>query len=376
MKKTAERICAVALACCLVSAIPMTGFSSQPSSLHASSVDIVVLMDLSGSVVRRYETGFLPVLDWTKQFQKPGDRVAVVVFGSKARTIHPLMPSNEFKPDSENLRIFRSSKYTDVVAGLNAARRHLEKSDRKKLVILFSDGHMDLQRGHGAVERSRRYLQKELIPAMVSDGISIISLIPQSRTVDYSLLSELSERTGGQMLSSDQNLPWKVREDWLGSPERSKTSAELPAQSAAKPSGDAPAVAGIAKPQQAASPTTDPSVTGVSQATIYRLMAVSALVFLAVLAVMAAIIIKFVRNAGSHVSANESAQDSRLLQMLEDVRSLRASFAESEDDTPREAAMIEADAPSEEMPEITATLATSFLEYDKTVFSHSCTEKN
>lgn len=167
-------------------------------------LDVVLVMDSSGSMKKNDP----------QELRKPAarllisllgghDRVSVVSFSDQGYPIVYLTPT---MPEQNQAKLFGavekiSSKgaYTNISAALQAADRVLdrdEEENRKRMIVLMSDGRMDL----GEAQESKQAIEDvltEVVPGLKEQGVAIhtIAFTDQS---DTRLLQGIAALTGGQ----------------------------------------------------------------------------------------------------------------------------------------------------------------------------------
>src|SRR6266705_927285 len=133
-------------------ALAQPRLTRSETKISASGVDIVVALDMSGSMVSedfevrgKRVNRFNMARDVLKQFidERPNDRIGLVVFASQAYIATPLTLDHEFL--QENLdRLEMGSinqNQTAIGDGLGTAVNRLrEQKSKSKIVILMTDG--------------------------------------------------------------------------------------------------------------------------------------------------------------------------------------------------------------------------------------------
>lgn len=132
-------------------ALAQPRLSRSEQTIHASGVDIVVAMDLSGSMESEdFEIGGQRVnrINMAKQVLKqfidkrPNDRVGLVAFAAKAYIACPLTLDHDFlEQNLDRLKLHLIEDGTAIGSGLSAAVNRLRDLKAKsKIVILMTDG--------------------------------------------------------------------------------------------------------------------------------------------------------------------------------------------------------------------------------------------
>lgn len=167
-------------------------------------VDAVLLLDASGSMrvtdpqQLREEGAKLFI-----QFLKPGDRLSIIAFDQEARIIRPLSAYERDQSDAitKNIaEVGNSGEYTDLLAGIKAAKELLEKEirpDANPVIVLLSDGKMDPQPIMGSPMLRTTDLMNNYMPELKAKGIKVHTLA-FSEQADKELLQQVALATEGQ----------------------------------------------------------------------------------------------------------------------------------------------------------------------------------
>ncbi len=195
----------------IVALVPMESVAQ-----NARPVDAVLLMDMSGSMWKtRPRKSVKKVFAWGIELVGEKDRIALVTLGDKSRVSRELTKVEKDDDLSALLHILtEKSNYTDVAAGLEQAYYMLKTSarpDAERVIILFSDGKIDLIGGVSANERSTLYLRDILIPAMNKQRVRVFAFVPGGLSADYPLLQELTQRTDGEYFHGLSKTPPEFR---------------------------------------------------------------------------------------------------------------------------------------------------------------------
>ncbi len=132
-------------------ALAQPRFSKSETTIRASGVDIVVAMDLSGSMesedfeIRGERVNRLVMAKAVlKQFveKRPNDRIGLVAFAGKAYIACPLTIDHDFlEQNIDRLKLHMIEDGTAIGSGLSAAVNRLRDLKAKsKIVILMTDG--------------------------------------------------------------------------------------------------------------------------------------------------------------------------------------------------------------------------------------------
>jgi len=136
----------------LIVALAQPRLTKSETQVHASGVDIVVALDMSGSMVSedfevqgKRVNRFNMARDVLKQFieKRPNDRIGLVVFASQAFIATPLTLDHDFLLQNlERLQIgVIDENRTAIGSALSTAVNRLrELKSKSKIVILMTDG--------------------------------------------------------------------------------------------------------------------------------------------------------------------------------------------------------------------------------------------
>ena len=126
-------------------------FVESETSIKASGVDIVVAIDLSGSMESedfrlngKQVNRLIIAKDTLKKFidRRPGDRIGLVAFAGKAYIAAPLTLDHDFlQLNVDRLQLHQIEEGTAIGSGLAAAVNRLrDLKSKSKIVILMTDG--------------------------------------------------------------------------------------------------------------------------------------------------------------------------------------------------------------------------------------------
>jgi Ca-activated chloride channel family protein len=126
-------------------------FVESETAVKASGIDIVVAIDLSGSMesedfeLKGQRVNRLTIAkDVLKKFvdKRPGDRIGLVAFAGKAYVAAPLTLDHDFlQMNIDRLELHTIEDGTAIGSGLSAAINRLrELKSKSKIVILMTDG--------------------------------------------------------------------------------------------------------------------------------------------------------------------------------------------------------------------------------------------
>jgi Ca-activated chloride channel homolog len=184
--------------------------SSRDDNLELEGIDIVIALDMSGSmeerdlVPNRLEAAKAVIQDFVRR--RPSDRIGVVIFGREAYTYTPLtLDHGTLQRMVADLRSgIVDGRGTAIGNGLGVALARLRKSDAKsKVVILLTDG--DNNSGNISPTQAATFAQKM--------GVKIYTILAGARDsaaeeddsgqgrarypVNPKLLEEIASMTGG-----------------------------------------------------------------------------------------------------------------------------------------------------------------------------------
>ncbi|MBN8549935.1 MAG: VWA domain-containing protein [Deltaproteobacteria bacterium] len=170
---------------------------------QSDKVDAVLLLDASGSM-RVTDPGRLrdEGAKLFTQFLKSGDRLAILSFSEEAQTIRPLEEYGAEQGEQVSKQIAsvgNSGQFTNLLAGIKAAKDLLEKSKRdgaSPAIILLSDGKMDPAPASGIAATLTTELLNTVLPDLKADGIKVHTLAFSDQT-DQDLLAQIAVATEG-----------------------------------------------------------------------------------------------------------------------------------------------------------------------------------
>lgn len=182
---------------------------SRPSGMiPASGRDIVLAMDLSGSMEREdFDLNGAPLsrLDAVKRVAsrlvagREGDRIGLVIFGDRAYFAQPLtFDVRAVARAIHEAQIGISGRATAISDGLGLAMKRLVASEApSRVVVLFSDG-SDTSGRVDAVEAARLAADKGIRIHTVALGPQDMETAPKTRdAVDSETLRALAGASGG-----------------------------------------------------------------------------------------------------------------------------------------------------------------------------------
>lgn len=192
----------------LVIALAGPQLDRQTALTEASGRDILLALDLSGSMEKRdFSLDGQPIsrLDAVKRVAsrfvaaRRGDRIGLVVFGDRAYVAQPLT----FDVDAvaraiREAQIGISGRATTISDGLGLAIRRLSASDAPtRIVVLLSDG-VDTAGSVGAVDAARLAARHGIRVHSIALGPDDLETRPKLRdAVDAATLRGVAEASGG-----------------------------------------------------------------------------------------------------------------------------------------------------------------------------------
>jgi Ca-activated chloride channel family protein len=199
-------------------------FVESETAVKASGIDIVVAIDLSGSMesedfeLNRQRVNRLVIAkDVLKKFveRRSGDRIGLVAFAGKAYVAAPLTLDHDFlRMNIDRLELHTIEDGTAIGSGLSAAVNRLrELKSKSKIVILMTDG----QNNAGKVPPvTAAEAAKALGMKVYTIGVGIRGYAPYPVMVfgqktyrqvqvdiDEETLTAVAEKTGGKYFRAD-----------------------------------------------------------------------------------------------------------------------------------------------------------------------------
>lgn len=192
----------------LVIALAGPQLDRQTALTEASGRDILLALDLSGSMEKRdFSLDGQPIsrLDAVKRVAsrfvaaRRGDRIGLVVFGDRAYVAQPLTFDVDAVARAINeAQIGISGRATTISDGLGLAIRRLSASDAPtRIVVLLSDG-VDTAGSVGAVDAARLAARHGIRVHSIALGPDDLETRPKSRdAVDAATLRGVAQASGG-----------------------------------------------------------------------------------------------------------------------------------------------------------------------------------
>lgn len=209
----------------LIIALARPQFTRTDTSIRASGVDIVIALDLSGSmesedfVIKGQQVNRLTVAkDTISKFveRRPNDRIGLVAFAGRAYIAAPLTLDHDFlQANLARLQLHQIEDGTAIGSGLSAAVNRLrELKSKSKIVILMTDG----QNNAGKVQPlTATEAAKALGVKVYTIGVGIRGFAPvpvyfpggqkmyqrQRVDIDEDTLTAMADKTGGKYFRAD-----------------------------------------------------------------------------------------------------------------------------------------------------------------------------
>jgi Ca-activated chloride channel family protein len=201
-------------------------FVESETSVKASGIDIMVALDLSGSMeaedfeLNRQRVNRLVIAkDVLKKFveKRPGDRIGLVAFAGKAYVAAPLTLDHDFlQLNIDRLELHTIEDGTAIGSGLSAAVNRLrELKSKSKIVILMTDG---VNNAGKVPPLTAAEAAQALGVKVYTIGVGTRGLAPMPRGVDFfgrkvygqtqvdldeKTLTGVAEKTGGEYFRAD-----------------------------------------------------------------------------------------------------------------------------------------------------------------------------
>jgi Ca-activated chloride channel family protein len=201
-------------------------FVESETAVKASGIDIVVAIDLSGSMeaedfeLNRQRVNRLTIAkDVLKKFveKRPGDRIGLVAFAGKAYVAAPLTLDHDFlQMNIERLELHTIEDGTAIGSGMSAAINRLrELKSKSKIVILMTDG---VNNAGKVPPLTAAEAAQALGIKVYTIGVGTHGLAPVPRGVDFfgrkvygqaevdideKTLTAVAQKTGGEYFRAD-----------------------------------------------------------------------------------------------------------------------------------------------------------------------------
>ena len=189
-----------------LSLVAGNGSAAEPDTApaQAKALDVVLVMDSSGSMKKTDPNELRkPAAKLFVSLLGEGDRASIVSFSDQGYPVAFLTPvtgeANQKTLFNAVDKISNRGVITNLHDAVEAAYRVLEKSpkpEQQRVIILMSDGRMDL--GDAAeTQKQSQQLLLETLPMLKEQGVEVhtIAFTPQS---DQALLKQIADATGGK----------------------------------------------------------------------------------------------------------------------------------------------------------------------------------
>ncbi|MBN2342697.1 MAG: VWA domain-containing protein [Deltaproteobacteria bacterium] len=303
------------------------------------AADIVVVLDLSGSMKSTGEGDrFDAFIRWNESFTNEADRIAVVAMGHGAKLVAPLKEKSAFSFSDYREQLNHRAKYTDVAAGLENAYYELKtngRSDASKIILLVSDAQIDMPKGQWDLDNSLRYLHDSLIPAMQREKMKLIAIVPEGLKANFPLLQELAAGTDGVYFRGLPADAVAVRETHLNSEASQQPAVPKIATAQPKQAPSALQANSVRKPVVKKNPSPVeqnsqlnalvPPTAPQTNSTIDGFWLLVGILVGGFVLVFVALGVLFRKSSNRH-----SAKNDELMEVLEEVQSLKKASRESE----------------------------------------------
>ncbi len=171
-------------------------------------IDVMVVLDASGSM-RQNDPGRNAIIavDALAGALTPRDRLGIVVFGTEVVTRGPLSPAAGALTAALGIahKVAYDQAHTNIPAGIQEAFYELKQNGRaeaKQLVVLLTDGKVDLKGGPAEIEKARAWLLGDLTSQMKRERVAIYA-VGFSAGADIALLQQIGERTEGNYYKAE-----------------------------------------------------------------------------------------------------------------------------------------------------------------------------
>ena len=208
----------------VIVALAQPRLTHSEATIHASGVDIVVAMDLSGSMesedfeVRGQRVNRINMAKAVlKQFveKRPSDRIGLVAFAGKAYIACPLTLDHDFlEQNIERLKLHMIEEGTAIGSGLGAAVNRLrDLKVKSRIVILMTDGQSNAGKipPITAAEAAEALGVKVYTIGIGTRGMAQMpfyffgqkQLRPVPVDIDEDTLTKIADKTGGKYYRAD-----------------------------------------------------------------------------------------------------------------------------------------------------------------------------
>ena len=209
---------------CFIVGMARPQFTQSETKVNASGIDIVIALDLSGSMESEdFELKGEPAnrlqiaKDVLHKFvgKRPGDRIGLVAFAGKPYIASPMTLDHDFLLQNlERLQLHQIEEGTAIGSGLSTSVNRLrDLKSKSKIVILMTDG----QNNAGKIPPLTAAEAAEALKVKVyTIGVGVrgmskmpVSVFGQKRyqqvpvDIDETTLTEIAKKTGGKYYRAD-----------------------------------------------------------------------------------------------------------------------------------------------------------------------------
>jgi Ca-activated chloride channel family protein len=199
-------------------------FTESETKIKASGIDIVVAIDLSGSMeaedfeIKGQRLNRLEMAkDVLKKFieKRPGDRIGLVAFAGKAYIASPPTLDHDFlEQNLERLQLHMIEEGTAIGSGLSAAVNRLrELQSKSKIIVLMTDGQNNAGKVPPltAAEAAQALGTKVYTIGVGTRGTAPMpqyifghkTYVPMQVDIDEETLKAIADKTGGRYYRAD-----------------------------------------------------------------------------------------------------------------------------------------------------------------------------
>jgi Mg-chelatase subunit ChlD len=208
MRERDNRYLALAFATMAILLLPTTATVGAESARESQEVDVVFVLDNSGSM-RENDPDYLTrvaVSDFSAALADDpaiDARIGIVLFDGKAHLVHPLSEIETNGGDlalrEPLLKLDFSGQRTNSPAGIERALYEIRKNGRqgaRQAIVLLSDGMIDTGEHRSNLEAAR-WLREDLANESATSDIRIFG-IAFTEEADYQLMQAVARRTSAQ----------------------------------------------------------------------------------------------------------------------------------------------------------------------------------
>jgi hypothetical protein len=170
----------------------------KPAQAVATGHDIVLLLDSSGSMKRTDPASYRK--EAAKLFISllgKDDRIGIISFGDSATVLMPLTQNTQQNREglcSALNKISSKEMTTNITEAVQKGFDHVKPSQQKKVLLMLSDGKLDL----GSLEKdvAAQARLKQLLPEVAKENINLYTMAFTAES-DSALLETMAKETGG-----------------------------------------------------------------------------------------------------------------------------------------------------------------------------------